>query len=317
MGNGMRLVTAAALVFFGGAGCGSNDLQPIREAPLLDATGDLDAKLEAQAPVDGGSRGTPDAAAGHCKRGMAANAAPSAALAPTASSPGISWWYNWASKSPGGAAGIEFVPMIWGAGSLGQALPAGAKYVLGFNEPNFKSQADLTAQQAATDWPTLESHAKAAGIPIVSPGVNYCGSATNASQCTDPSVTDPYTYLRDFLTDCTGCEVDDVAVHAYYCDVASLKTYLEGNADAGGTTPGFTQFGKPIWVTELACDATHSVADQKAYMQAVVPYLENNPHVFRYAWFSANNIPNALLANSDGSLTDLGKTYVALSQSCP
>jgi hypothetical protein len=317
MGNGMRRVTAAALVFVGGTGCGSNDLEPIRPGPLLDAAGAaLDAAGQMEAAIDG-PRVTADASPGRCKRGIAATVAPSAAFVPTASSPGISWWYNWANKSPGGAAGIEFVPMLWGAGSLSQTLPAGAKYVLGFNEPNFKSQANLTAQQAAADWPMVEARAKAAGIPIASPGVNYCGSATNASQCTDPTVTDPYTYLRQFFAACSNCEIDYVAVHAYYCDVASLKTYLEGDADAGGTTPGFTQFGKPIWVTELSCDASHSVADQKAYMQAAVPYLENNPNVLRYAWFSASPIPNALLANSDGSLTDLGKTYVALAQNCP
>jgi len=51
-------------------------------------------------------------------------------------------------------------------------------------------------------------------------------------------------------------------------------------------------------------------------MQSAVPYLESSPKVFRYSWFSATNIPNALLANADGSLTDLGKTYVGLPQSC-
>ncbi|HEY5147724.1 MAG TPA: glycosyl hydrolase, partial [Polyangiaceae bacterium] len=49
-----------------------------------------------------------------CKRGIAANAAPAAALAPSASAAGVSWWYNWASSGSGQAANIEFVPMIWG-----------------------------------------------------------------------------------------------------------------------------------------------------------------------------------------------------------
>ena len=74
---------------------------------------------------------------------------------------------------------------------------------------------------------------------------------------------------------------------------------------------------RPIWLTEFSCDTSHSVADQKAYMQAAVPYLESNPNVMRYAWFNADPIPNAELANSDGSLTDLGATYVGLPQNCP
>lgn len=151
----------------------------------------------------------------------------------------------------------------------------------------------------------VEAHATAAGIPLVSPAVNFCGSASDTSQCSDHSVTDPYTYLTDFLAACPGCEVDYIAVHWYNCDLPSLQGYLEGNEDAGGGLVGFVQFGKPIWLTEFACDGSHSVADQTAYMQAAVPYLEANPNIFRYSWFSASPIPNAQLANSDGSLTDL------------
>ena len=51
-------------------------------------------------------------------------------------------------------------------------------------------------------------------------------------------------------------------------------------------------------------------------MQAAIPYLEGNPNIARYSWFSASPIPNAQLMNSDGSLTDLGKTYVWLPASC-
>jgi hypothetical protein len=294
-----RLFVICSLAVF--AGCGSNTHGAI-------------------VTTDSGSPTNTDAGnhdASRCKRGIAANAVPSDAFAHTASSPGISWWYNWSTRDPGGAPGIEFVPMIWGGASLNNSIPTGARYLLGFNEPNFKAQANLTPQQAANDWPTVEAHAKAAGIPIVSPAVNFCGSAANPSQCSDPTVTTPYAYLKDFFAACAGCEVDYVAVHWYNCDLPSLKAYLEGNTSTGGGLEGFLQFGKPIWVTELACDNSHSVVEQKAYMQAAVAYLESNPNVFRYSWFSANNIPNALLANSDGSLTDLGATYVALPQSCP
>jgi hypothetical protein len=288
--------------------CGSSALEPILPAAdgsagITDDAGDAAAPADA-APGDGGLG---------CKRGIASNQAPSSAFVPTASSPGISWWYNWSNQPPSGGAGIEFAPMIWGGGALNGPIPAGSRYVLGFNEPNFKSQANLTPQQAAADWPRVESLAKAAGIPLVSPAVNYCGNSSNSSGCSDPTVTDPYTYLKDFFTACSGCEVDYIAVHWYNCDLTSLKSYIDG----GGSLPGFVQFGKPIWLTEFSCDSSHSVADQKAYMQAAVPYLESNPHVYRYSWYSANGIPNALLQNPDGTLTDLGKTYVALPQSCP
>ncbi len=204
--------------------------------------------------------------------------------------------------------------MSWGAGPPAGTVPTDAKYVLGFNEPNFKAQANLTPQQAAADWPQLQAKAKAAGLPLVSPAVNFCGSKTDSTGCSDPTVTDPYSYLKDFFAACVGCQVDYIAIHWYNCDLPSLRGYIEGN---GAGLAGFTQFGKPLWLTEFSCPGSHSVADQQAYMEAAIPYLESNPHIYRYSWFSSTAIPTAQLANSDGSLTDLGRTYVSLPQTCP
>jgi Glycosyl hydrolase catalytic core len=39
--------------------------------------------------------------------------------------------------------------------------------------------------------------------------------------------------------------------------------------------------------------------------------------VLRYAWFSADSIPNANLINSDGTPTALGQMYIDLPQNCP
>jgi hypothetical protein len=250
-----------------------------------------------------------------CKRGIASNQAPSSAFARNGATPGIVWWYNWGLHGTGAAASIEFVPMVWGQGSINSNLPAGANYVLGFNEPNFKVQSNLSPQQAANDWGAIETHAN--GIPIVSPAVNFCGSSSDTSGCTVPSITDPYSYLKAFFAACQGCRVDYIAVHWYNCDLASLQAYIEGNINNGGTLEGFVQFGKPIWLTEFACDNSHPVAEQKAYMQAAIPYLENNPHIYRYSWFSSTAIPNAMLADTSGTLTELGATYIALPQACP
>lgn len=260
------------------------------------------------APSDGGITDAGSSGGAACKRGVASNGPPPAALAPSASSPGVSWWYDW---SPQGTppAGVEFVPMIWGAKDLTKSVPAGSRTVLGFNEPNFKAQSNLTPAQAAADWPQVEAIAKAAGAQLVSPAVNFCGG------CSDPAITDPYTWLKDFFAACAGCQVDAIAVHWYNCDLPSLKAYIEGSTGSGGLQ-GFVQFGKPIWLTEFSCGGSSTVAQQKAYMQAAVPYLENNPHVARYSWFSASPIPNALLTNPDGTLTDLGTTYASLPQTC-
>jgi hypothetical protein len=251
------------------------------------------------------SPGTTGGGAG-CKRGLASNRAPTSAFA------GLAWWYNW-SLAGTPPAGIEFVPMVWGEKSLGAALPSGARFVLGFNEPNFKAQANLTPQQAAAAWPMVEAKAHAAGAALVSPAVNFCGSASNSAGCSDPTVTDPYSWLKDFFAACNGCQVDAIAIHWYNCDLPSLKAYIEGN-DKG--LEGFVQFGKPLWLTEFSCDGSHSVAEQKAYMEAAVPYLEASSAIARYSWFSSSAIASAQLANGDGSPTELGSAYLGLPQSC-
>ncbi len=277
--------------------------------------GGSDAGSSDASTTDGSSSDvtpTGDGGATTCKRGVATNTTPSSAFLPTSTTPGISWWYDWSNTPPTNDL-VEFVPMIWGAAALNGPIPPSAKFLLGFNEPNFKAQSNLTPQQAATDWPKVEALAKSLGIPLVSPAVNFCGSSTNTSGCSDPAVTDPYTWLKDFFAACPGCQVDYVAVHWYNCDLPSLKAYIDG----GATLEGFVQFNKPIWLTEFSCDGTHTAADQKAYMQAAVPYLESNPHVFRYAWFDASNVASGVLQNPDGTLTDLGNTYVSLPQSCP
>jgi hypothetical protein len=320
-----RLATGLAVCF--GAACGSNgagggsggsggpdasgDGMQV-EAGSFDALGDAVGKSDGGAPTGDSGANQGDGGGPACKRGIATNLAPSMGLAPSASQPGVSWWYDWSTQGSGGASGIAFVPMIWGSADLNGPIPPASAYVLGFNEPNFKAQSNLTPQQAAADWPKVEALAKPLDIPLVSPAVNFCGSSTNSSGCSDPQVTDPYTWIRDFFAACTGCEVDYVAVHWYNCDLPSLQGYIDGN----GNLQGFVQFGKPIWLTEFSCDGTHPVADQQKYMEAAVPYLESNPHVFRYSWFSSSAIAPAQLMNPDGSLTALGTTYVGLPEAC-
>jgi hypothetical protein len=238
-----------------------------------------------------------------CKRGIAANVAPGPAFAGS-----IAWWYNWAHSSFTSQNNAEFVPMFWDERDANRTVNPGARYLLGFNEPNFKVQANLTPAQAAGYWRTLEAQARAAGVPTVSPAVNFCGPAQ------DCNGTDPYQYLREFFAACQGCKVDYVAVHWYNCDLPSLRDFLE----PGGALEGFEQFGRPIWLTEFACayGGDTSPAGQEAYMRAAIPYLENNPRVFRYSWFSADPIPEARLINGDGSPTALGRVYMGLPKSC-
>ena len=99
----------------------------------------------------------------------------------------------------------------------------------------------------------------------------------------------------------SGCKVDYVAVHWYSgFDLASLQDYLE----PGGQLAGFRKrFSKPIWLTEFSCNSDAS-GRSRFYMRAVIPYLEGKANVYRYSWFSADQL-NGKLVNADGSPTPL------------
>ncbi len=249
------------------------------------------------------------ASAQHCKRGVAYGFKSVADLAVLSS--GIGWWYNWAPQPDApvaASAAAEFVPMVWGwnqgttVDNVVQQIPAGAQYLLAFNEPNFTSQANLTAQQAAALWPQLEEIAKRRGLELVSPAVNYCGGGCNE--------TDPFKYLDDFFAACQGCQVDYVAAHWYACTGDALNGYLGQ----------LKKYGRPIWLTEFSCadGSDRSLTAQEQYMREAVAILEGDSDVFRYAWFSGRTsaIPNVDLLGADGQLTELGQEYVGLPASC-
>lgn len=239
-----------------------------------------------------------------CKRGLAW---PGAELRDADTAHGLSWWYNWSSSGKSQVPGVVFEPMIRAAGDIdagrvGAAKQAGGQNLLGFNEPNFFEQANLSAADAAALWPQLQAIADKEQLALVSPAVNFCGNdADKTGPCHD---TNPFDYLTDFFAACAGCRVDYVAVHWYNCDTDSLNWYLGE----------FKKFKRPIWLTEFACayGGDSSVAGQERYMKEAVPVLEADPDVFRYAWFSASPIPNARLFDDAGTLTSLGRVYVGL-----
>jgi hypothetical protein len=269
---------------------------------------------ETGAPPNGADASVPTEAAAppgpQAKRGIAYGYNSDADLG--ALSAGITWWYNWSTQpdsslSAGYAAshGVEFVPMIWGGNfdpnKVASQVPAGAKYLLTFNEPNFGSQSNLTPAQAAALWPKVEQVAAARGLKIVSPAVNYCGGNCNE--------TDPFTWLDAFFAACASCQVDYIAAHWYACTKDALTSYLSQYE---------TRYKKPIWLTEFSCldgSVPATQVNEAAYMAQAVPALEADPMVFRYSWFtgrfSQQPAINVLGAGS-GSLTALGQKYIAL-----
>lgn len=227
----------------------------------------------------------------------------------------ISWWYNW-SPEPDAAIkytyqnyGVDFTPMAWNASGITGvsnwvATDNNVKYILGFNEPNFTDQANMTPSAAAAAWPGLETIATNHQLKLVGPAVNYCGSCVSEGGTT---YNNPFTYLDDFFADCSGCKVDYIALH-WYGGGNSIVGYIN---DA-------RKYNKPIWVTEFAAwdNSVTSLADQKKYLAGTVNFLERDPDVFRYAWFigrrqsGQTTYPYIDLYGANGQLTELGQLYM-------
>lgn len=262
---------------------------------------------------DGGdSAAIPDRA--ECKRGVGYGYHSVADM--RALRAGVSWWYNWAFEPDTGvrdaytSLGVEYVPMVWGAKTdIGQAaarIPAGIKAMLGFNEPNFREQANLSAKEAAARWPAVQAVADAKGATLVSPAVNYCGGA-----CQE---TDPFKYLDDFFAACKDCRVDALGVHIYVACAGDGQNHARWLIDILKNYE--KRYRHPIWLTEFACYDGKNDGEVRAFMKDAVAHLESDPRVVRYAWFAgrADNVPYVNLLGADGRLTALGGDYVAAPQ---
>lgn len=197
---------------------------------------------------------------------------------------GASWWMSWQTHPPCGAAG-EHVPMIWGRQHVGlvHSLPGGSGWLMGFNEPNRGDQANMSPQEAAHHWPQLES----TGRRLVSPAMAMSNTAIQ--------------WMREFLNACTGCRVDAIAIHLYEANHGGVQYWVNQ----------YKQFGKPIWITEIAFPGGVQHAAEEAH--AIVNIFERDPQVHRYAWFKNRGDRGALAGSSlidyNGRHTQVGQAY--------
>jgi hypothetical protein len=222
---------------------------------------------------------------------------------------GASWYYNWG-PSPDGmttTARMSFVPMIWGASdvtpsTLDQVKSEG-HILLGFNEPDISTQANMSVQQALDLWP----HLMATGMELGSPAV----SADAAT---------PGGWLDQFMSgaEARGYRVNFITVHWYGTDfrtgpaVEQLHSYLQAV---------YNRYHRPIWLTEFALAnfqaptpyfATQS--QQAAFLTAATRMLAGLSYVQRYAWFAlptAADTGTTGLVDADAKPTTVGHAFKA------
>ncbi|KPV73022.1 glycoside hydrolase family 128 protein [Rhodotorula graminis WP1] len=205
----------------------------------------------------------------------------------------ISWAYNWGQLPEGTLSpGVEYIPMLWSdnAGdwfvNAQKAIDNGSKYLLAFNEPDLVGQADMTVAAVVAGWKKYMSPFKGKA-KLVSPAVTNGGAPLGRD------------YLAAFFDACPTCleETDAIALHWY--DAAWNTGYFTNYLQEA-----HTRFGKPIWLTEFAGSGT--VAEQQAFFATVLPWMEKQPWIERYAGFGDFV---GTYVNSDASLTALGEAY--------
>lgn len=100
-----------------------------------------------------------------------------------------------------------------------------------FNEPDLAQQANLSPAAAAAAWKQyIQPFAGKAKLctPAITNGPAPMGQA----------------WLDQFLSACTGCTIDCIAIHIY--DSATNAAYFKNYISGVGT-----KYKKPVWVTEV------------------------------------------------------------------
>ena len=233
--------------------------------------------------------------------------------------PGLTWFYDWGNTpsatgiSASDARNIEYCPMRWGAGWNPAAIRnyvkthPNCKYLLTFNEPNFKDQANLTPQQAAAYWPEIKALADELNLKIIAPALNYSPWAEWGT---------PQKWLDAFFELVPPDDIDGIALHCYMGWSSSLISYVREYIN---------YYNKPIWLTEFCAwddrsgtPAAEMQKIQREYLVDTFDFLETEPMVARYAWFMAKTSENnatpafpwmQLLNGHNGILTENGKIF--------
>ncbi len=219
---------------------------------------------------------------------------------------GAHWLYNWNTEAPDKLpAGVAYSPMIYRPGGnldaqiarvKAQATSRGFTELLGFNEPDAKSQGNATVQEALAAWPKLE----ATGLRLGSPA----------------TVHPDNDWMVGFMegVEQRGLRVDFVCLHSYGGPgVDSFLAKIERI---------HAMFQRPIWITEFAVAdwSAKSAAENRFepervadFVSRVLPKLEALEFVERYAWFhggiSGGPLASSRLFLPDGSLTVVGEAY--------
>lgn len=116
-------------------------------------------------------------------------------------------------------------------------------------------------------------------------------------------------WIDKFVAACSGCTFDAYAFHPY----AATSDEVQGSIDYWTSYKNGAY--NPVWITEFGRDAA-DIDDTSGvdFMNAMLPYLDNNANVQRYAYiarvYKDSYDANRDLQDTSGALTAMGQTYI-------
>ncbi|MCJ1376895.1 hypothetical protein MMC20_008140 [Loxospora ochrophaea] len=216
----------------------------------------------------------------------------------------ITWLCNWYSAPPPNLGShIEFVPQdygkqsdvapdyVWTANAK-TAVAENTKYFLSFGEPETANNELYMDPQDAVNLfiKDLQPYADE-GVKVGAPAVLQ----------PDPDLE----WLSQFLDLCetAKCDISFIAIHWFW---SATEDHIQAFKDTVNNATSLAK-GKPVWVDNF--QASGSNADQQTFLNGVLPWLEQNTAVERYAYVSPDRSTGTGFLNADGSMSSLGEFY--------
>lgn len=215
----------------------------------------------------------------------------------------ISWMYDWEAVIDGEAIDREYVPLLhsnqqWCTeGWFTNVAAAQQKYkvshILGFNEPDQVGGggSNMDVGSAVAAYKQYIHPLGEQGLRLGSPAVTN-GNEPNKG----------INWLKQFMSQCSDCQVDFVVAHYYAWDKAEdFKNYLQ---------TFHKTFNKPVWVTEFG--VSEGNADE--FLKQVLPWLDSQDWIERYAYHMAAPAdgPQFLINAAGNALSSTGQIYASL-----
>lgn len=198
------------------------------------------------------------------------------------------------------------------------ALASGSTHLLAFNEPDLDTQANMPVSESVRAWKEhispFAGRARIGSMAVT----NGQGPMANGQDPMGPL------YIKRFFEACPQCEQECSFVALHWYDQANNVAYFKVRERTKRipsrrlSSPflslplpqkhlqdAYALLKKPIWLTEFQGYGT--VAEQQALLREVIPWMEEQAFIERYAGFG--DFIGNYVADQEGNLTPLGETY--------